>query len=91
MCRQVLASDPFSGYLFVFVNRRHTAIKVLVYDGQGFWCCQKRLSEGRFSGWPPPSGHSVESLAAHELQLLLWNGDPKRVRVAPAWKRLANG
>jgi transposase len=91
VCRKVLASDPFSGYLFVFVNRRRTAIKILVYDGQGYWCCQKRLSQGRFSGWPQPPGQSVESLAAHELQLLLWNGDPKRVQVAPAWKRLASG
>lgn len=43
-----LAQDPFSGAVFVFRNRRATALKVLVYDGQGFWLCQKRLSEGRF-------------------------------------------
>ncbi len=35
-CRQVPEVDPFSGTLFVFRNRRRTAIKVLVYDGQGF-------------------------------------------------------
>jgi transposase len=50
--RQVLAEDPFSGALFVFRNRRHTAVKLLVYDGQGFWLCQKRLSQGRFRFWP---------------------------------------
>ena len=36
LCRQELASDPFSGTVFVFRNRRRTAIKILVYDGQGF-------------------------------------------------------
>ena len=41
VCRRVLGSDPFSGYVFVFRNRRATAIKILVYDGQGFWLCQK--------------------------------------------------
>jgi len=40
VCRQVLDSDPFSGYLFIFGNRRGTSIKILVYDGQGFWLCQ---------------------------------------------------
>jgi len=42
--RQVLPDDPMSGALFIFRNRRGTALKVLVYDGQGFWLCQKRLS-----------------------------------------------
>jgi hypothetical protein len=36
VCRDQLASDPFSGTLFVFHNRRRTAIKILAYDGQGF-------------------------------------------------------
>src|SRR5271169_1856121 len=48
VCREVLSSDPFSGTMFVFRNRRGTAIKLLAYDGQGFWLCQKRLSKGRF-------------------------------------------
>ena len=39
VCRQSLASDPFSGTVFVFRNRRSTALKALVYDGQGFWLC----------------------------------------------------
>ena len=48
VCREVLRSDPFSGFVFVFRNRRATALKILTYDGQGFWLCQKRLSQGRF-------------------------------------------
>ena len=56
LCRSVLESDPFSGYLFVFMNKRKTAIKMLVYDGQGFWLFQKRLSRGRFKWWPMPMG-----------------------------------
>jgi transposase len=42
-----LNEDPFRGTLFAFRNHRGTAVKVLDYDGQGFWLCQKRLSEGR--------------------------------------------
>jgi len=43
-CRTVLEVDPFSGTVFVFRNRRRTAIKVLVYDGQGFWLCHNQPS-----------------------------------------------
>jgi transposase len=46
ICKSVLKSDLFSGYLFVFMNKSKTAIKMLVYDGQGFWLFQKRLSQG---------------------------------------------
>jgi hypothetical protein len=44
VCKQQLQADPFSGGLFVFRNRRRTAIKILAYDGQGFWLCQNQQS-----------------------------------------------
>ncbi len=48
ICCYVLGNDPFSGSVFVFRNHKATAIKALMYDGQGFWLCQKRLSKGTF-------------------------------------------
>jgi transposase len=87
-CRDALSSDPFSGVLFVFRNRRATAVKVLVYDGQGFWLCQKRLSEGRFRHWPGEDGVVERELMAHELQVLLAGGDAEAARGAPVWRRL---
>ena len=51
-CRAVLQEDPFRGTVFLFRSRSHTAIKLLIYDGQGFWLCHKRLSRGRFRYWP---------------------------------------
>jgi transposase len=85
MCRAVLAADPFSGTMFVFRNRRRTAVKVLVYDGQGFWLCHKRLSSGRFRWWPQVDGR-VTAMAAHELQVLLCAGDPASTKAAPVWR-----
>jgi transposase len=84
--RKVLATDPFSGAVLVFRNRRFRALKVLVYDGQGFWLCQKRLSSGHFRWWPESGREGLCQLAVHELQLLLWNGDPARAGAAPAWR-----
>jgi len=88
LCRHQLKSDPLLGYVFVFRNRRGTSIKILVYDGQGFWLCQKRLSKGRFCWWPSDAEKSLKNLEARELQLLLWNGDPDRAAMSPLWRRL---
>jgi transposase len=88
LCRDVMGADPFSGYVFVFRNRRKTAIKVLMYDGQGFWLCQKRLSKGRFRWWPQKGGDGLSHLAAYQLNLLLWNGNPAEVQVGPVWKKI---
>src|SRR5207247_7710133 len=77
VCRTVLESDPFSGALFVFRNRRAKSIKILSSNGRGFWLCQKRLSKGRFRWWPEGSQASV-TLDAHQLQLLLAGGTRQR-------------
>jgi len=87
ICREVLKADPFAGYLFVFLNRRGTSIKILSYDTQGFWICQKRLSKGKFNWWPKETEGISRTLAANQLQILLWNGDPDKA-VAPVWKKL---
>jgi transposase len=91
VCREVLRSDPFSGGLFVFRNRRRTAIKILVYDSQGFWLCHKRLSSGRFRFWPQSAVGGSKGLEAHELQVLLAAGNPAGAQAAPAWRRLNVG
>jgi transposase len=86
-CREQLAADPMSGAAYVFRNRRRTAVKILVYDGQGFWLCHKRLSHGRFRSWPSPSdSEAAASVQAHELSVLLFGGDPKAARAAPVWR-----
>jgi transposase len=90
-CRAVLEADPFSGTVFVFRNRRRTAIKLLVYDGQGFWLCHKRMSRGRFKWWPRSEDRPGAPLNAHELAVLMCAGDPSAVRTAPLWRRVDAG
>ena len=89
LCREVLSDDPFSGAVFVFRNQRGTGIKLLAYDGQGFWLCQKRFSEGKIRHWPVGRNGEVQrELLAHELAVLLVGGDPARTHAAPQWRRV---
>ena len=69
-CRRTLSNDPMSGTFFIFINRAKTMIRVLVYDDNGFWLMTKRLSKGRFSGWPK-SSETLTPLTAKLLMKIL--------------------
>lgn len=86
LCREKLEADPFSGCVFIFRTRRGTAIKLLAYDGQGFWLATKRLSKGCFKWWPTGK-EPARTLRAHQAQLLLAAGDPE-TEAPPAWRPL---
>jgi hypothetical protein len=73
---------------FPTILRRSTAgfrIKILNYDGRGFWLCQRRLSKGRFRWWPESDQASL-TLEAHQLQLLLAGGDPAAAKGVAVWR-----
>jgi transposase len=86
VCKEVLRHDPFSGWVFVFRNRSATALKALIYDGQGFWLCQKRLSRDKFCWWPTGKGMAAKTLAAHQLHVLFSAGNPEATQAAPVWR-----
>jgi transposase len=86
LCKEQLKRDPFGGWVFVFRNRRATAVKALVFDGQGFWLCHKRLSSGRFRWWPVNKTGPAKALEAHQLHVLLSAGNPETTQAAAAWR-----
>lgn len=69
LCEHILKQNPRSGTLFVFVSRDGTKIRILVYEGNGFWLMTKRLSSGRFS-WPK-AGEAISNIDAIVLRKLL--------------------
>jgi transposase len=81
-CRQQLEQDPMTGCAFVFRNRQGTAIKILLYDGQGYWLCQKRFSTGKLSHWPAGDA-PIRPLEAHQLHVLLAGGNAESASGAP--------
>lgn len=85
-CRSALREDPHDGTVFVFRGRSGTMVRILVYDGQGFWLMTKRLSQGRFRFWCSQGAEAAMTLEAAELVTLLAGGDWTLVHTAPAWR-----
>jgi transposase len=90
VCRQRPGANPLEGAVYVFRNRAGTALKLLLYDGQGYWLMLKRLAQGRCAWWPT-SPDARGPLSARELIIVLWHGNPERAQMARDWRRLASG
>lgn len=86
ICRQVLEEEPFNGTIFVFTNRLRTSIKVLLYDGNGFWLCQKRFSRGRLAWWPREHKDPSFSITPSQLHTLFSQGNPEAAKTPPDWR-----
>lgn len=90
VARAVLQKEPMDGAFFVFRNKSRHMLRILYYDGSGFWLCTKRLSKGCFSAWPTGDGTSPSSsLLVRELQILIWGGDPASCSFPELWRKVA--
>jgi transposase len=70
LVKEVFCLDPFSEALFVFCNRNRNRIKILEWDGDGFWLYFKRLERGRLT-WPAIGEEVVMNLNVKELICLI--------------------
>lgn len=85
LAKERLGADPLSGCVFVFRSRSGGSLRLLAFDGTGYWLCHKRLSTGRFRHWPQ-GREGAASLLAHELQVLLCGGNPAATEALPQWR-----
>jgi transposase len=85
--RAVLGRDPLSGHVFVFLNRRRTQVKLLLWTRGGFTIVHKRLERGTFA-FPAKvtSGATSVQLDVHELGMLLEGIDVAQAHVSRRWE-----
>jgi hypothetical protein len=82
--------SQWDGAFFVFCNRRRQMLRVLFYDGSGFWLCTTRLSKGcffRMARWRRTGPCSA--LLARELQVLIWGRDSASCAFPELWRKVA--
>lgn len=89
--RVILKREPMDGAFFVFRSKLGHMLRILYFDGSGFWLCTKRLSTGSFrKAWPTGDGTGLCSpLLARELQILIWGGDPRSCVFPQLWRQVA--
>jgi transposase len=70
LVQESFSLDPFMDALFVFCNKNRNRIKILEWDGDGFWLYFKRLERGRFR-WPTEGESATMLLDVSELSCLI--------------------
>jgi transposase len=89
LCRDHLDVEIYDGTLFVFRNRRGTALKILTFDGVGWWLVIRRFSQGRLQWWPKAQTDTpTQTLEAQQLQVLIYNGLPEQASFVSPWRAL---
>jgi transposase len=87
LVREVLGRDPLSGHVFVFINRRRTMVKLLVWTRGGFTIVHKRLERGTFTFPVRLTADATHvEVDAHELSMLLEGIDVTRAKVSRRWE-----
>ena len=71
LVRRELGADPTDGSLFLFINRRRDRMKILHFDGGGFWLYYRLLEEGTFETLTTQDDSSTLRMDATELSMLL--------------------
>jgi transposase len=85
--REILALDPLSGHLFVFLNRRKNQVKLLLWTRGGFTIVQKRLERGTFAFRQQVNADAKRiEVDVHELSMLLEGIDVTRARHSERWE-----
>jgi transposase len=69
--REAFAADPTDGSLFVFLNRRRDRMKLLHFDGGGFWLYYRLLEAGTFEELTAADGSRQLRIDATQLAMLL--------------------
>jgi len=85
--RCVLERDPLSGHVFVFINRRKTQVKLLIWTRGGFTIVHKRLEKGRFNFIEQVHSEATSvQIDVHELSMLLEGLQAQKTRGAARWE-----
>jgi len=82
-----LKQNPLSGDVYVFLNKRKNRIKLLLWNGDGFWIFYKRLEKGTFQIPQNATNAPSLELAYEQLLMMLQGIDLDLVKHRPRYRR----
>jgi transposase len=87
--RTAMNADPLDGSLYVFYNKRRDSLKLLFWEGDGFWLLYKRLEMGTFE-LPVKTNDSVSVAISYEqLQWILSGVELNSISLRKRYRKTA--
>jgi transposase len=80
--QQSLGHSPCAGSAFIFRNRDGNRLRLLLWDGNGVWLCQRRLHQDSFV-WPKV-GEAVFAISQAQWQWWVAGVDWQRLSAKPS-------
>ena len=80
--------NALNGSVFIFMNRRHNQVKLLLWEGDGFALYHKRLEKGTYELPPAINGTSSAAISAQQLQFILQGVSLKKVHFRTRYKKV---
>jgi transposase len=84
-----LKMDALSGSVFIFINKKHNQVKLLLWEGDGFAVYYKRLEKGTFEIPDTNDESSSIEATAQQLQFILQGVSLQKVHFRKRYKRVA--
>ena len=81
-------SNVLSGSVFIFINKKHNHVKLLLWEGDGFGLYHKRLEQGTYELPASDDKNTSLSISSQQLQLILQGISLKSVRNRKRYQHL---
>src|SRR6478752_10218968 len=81
--------NALSGAVFIFFNRKHNQVKLLLFEGDGFALYHKRLEKGTYEITAGDHEHTSMAVSSQQLQLILQGISLKTVRLSKRYQHTA--
>jgi len=84
-----LKMDVLNGSVFIFINKKHNQVKLLLWEGDGFSVYYKRLEKGTFEMPDAKDESSSVAVTTQQLQFILQGVSLQKVHFRKRYKRVA--
>lgn len=72
--------NALNGAVFIFFNKKHNQVKLLLWEGDGFAMYYKRLEQGTYEVPAADNNNTTLSISSQQLQLILQGISLRSVR-----------
>ena len=81
--------NALDGSMFIFINKKHNQVKLLLWEGDGFALYHKRLEKGTYELPHTTNELSSITISAQQLQFILQGVSLQKIHFRVRYKKTA--